>query len=93
MIVRRYIVCGKVQGVGFRWFVREAARALGISGRVRNELTGEVSVEAAADVAVLTQFEAALWNGPPGSRTDAVDMTTDSSATVDSLPNPFQIDR
>lgn len=93
MIVRRYLVRGKVQGVGFRWFVRQTARTLGMSGSVRNEPSGEVWVEAAGDVAVHERLEAALWRGPVGARVDAVISTIDDSEPGEPLPTPFCIVR
>ena len=44
MIARRYIVRGRVQGVGFRWFVDYEARQLGLAGWVRNNIDGTVEV-------------------------------------------------
>ena len=42
MIAKRYIVRGRVQGVGFRWFVDHEARSLGLAGWVRNNIDGTV---------------------------------------------------
>ncbi len=39
------VVTGSVQGVGFRWYVLQAARALGLSGEVRNRTDGAVVIE------------------------------------------------
>ena len=44
MDCRRFIVRGRVQGVGFRWFVEREARTLSISGWVRNNVDGSVEV-------------------------------------------------
>jgi len=69
----RLVLRGRVQGVGFRWFTRNAARELGVAGRVRNLPDGAVEVHAAADPETLARFIAWLREGPPASRVTAVD--------------------
>jgi acylphosphatase len=64
----RLRLTGRVQGVGFRWFVREAARELGVAGRVRNLPDGSVEALAAGDPAALASFRERLRDGPPGAR-------------------------
>jgi len=66
-------VHGRVQGVGFRWFVRREARALGLAGWVRNEPDGSVRLEAEGPRDLLDELEAAVRRGPSGSRVDRVD--------------------
>lgn len=61
---------GRVQGVGFRWFVREAAAALGLSGWVRNTADGSVEVLAAGQPSALSALRARLVEGPPHARVD-----------------------
>lgn len=61
------VVTGRVQGVGFRWFVRERARTLGLTGWVRNERDGSVRVVAEGPPAALDALEAALRVGSPGA--------------------------
>ena len=58
------IVQGRVQGVGFRWFVRDAARRLGVTGFVRNLPTGEVEVQAVGDRDVLERLASQLLREP-----------------------------
>jgi acylphosphatase len=71
----RMWVSGKVQGVGFRWFTRNAARELGLAGCVRNLPDGRVEAEAAGEPERLEAFRARLRQGPPGSRvTDLVEQ-------------------
>jgi acylphosphatase len=69
----RLVLRGRVQGVGFRWFTRHAARELGVAGRVRNLPDGAVEVHAAADPETLARFIARLREGPPASRVTAVE--------------------
>jgi acylphosphatase len=64
MIARRYVVRGLVQGVGYRYFARQAALRLGVHGWVRNLPSGEVEVHAEADAETLADFRAALERGP-----------------------------
>jgi acylphosphatase len=64
----RIQLSGKVQGVGFRWFTRKAARELGLAGRVRNLPDGRVEAEVAGEPERLDAFRARLREGPPGSR-------------------------
>jgi acylphosphatase len=59
--------------VGFRWFVRQRARELGLAGRVRNLHDGSVEVEAAGDPGALDALGAALKEGPRGARVERVE--------------------
>jgi len=61
---RRWLMGGRVQGVGYRAFVFNLAQHFSLSGIVQN-LTGEVLVEAQGDVAVLDEFAAALVSAAP----------------------------
>ncbi len=65
-------VIGRVQGVGFRHFVRRTAGALGLSGRVVNLPNGAVQVEAEGPRGDLVALLAALEQGPVGSRVERV---------------------
>ena len=73
MVARRYLVSGRVQGVGFRYYAMREARALGVAGWVRNLEDGRVEAVAAADEVVLHAFEGRLWQGPPNARVTALD--------------------
>lgn len=64
---RRYLISGRVQGVGFRYFVRRAAGRLGVTGWVRNLASGEVEAEGQGAKEVLDAFETELRRGPSGS--------------------------
>jgi acylphosphatase len=69
---RRYLVSGRVQGVGFRFFVRDAAAREGIDGCVRNLPEGAVEIEAHGEHEALIRFERAIRRGPAGARIDDV---------------------
>jgi acylphosphatase len=71
---RTYLVVGRVQGVGFRWFTYDVARREGLVGVVRNEPDGAVSVVVEGDRAALERFEVAIRRGPSGARVDRVDV-------------------
>jgi acylphosphatase len=66
-------VVGRVQGVGFRWWTRRAARELGVAGWVRNEGDGSVVVHAIGPASALERLEAALRSGPMGARVDQLE--------------------
>ena len=58
---------GYVQGVGYRWFARQRAQALGLAGYARNEADGTVLVVAEGERALLERFLAELRRGPEGA--------------------------
>lgn len=74
MIVRHYLVSGRVQGVGFRWFVHREASEIGLRGWVKNTDDGHVEVVAAGDEAQLADLERAIKRGSKGSRVDRLQM-------------------
>jgi acylphosphatase len=71
-MVRHYIVKGRVQGVGFRWFVHREAGARGLKGWVRNTDAGEVELMVAGTEDKLDELRAQLELGSRGSRVDSV---------------------
>jgi acylphosphatase len=87
----RVRVSGHVQGVGFRWFVREEARRLGLSGWVTNLPSGDVEVAAGGEASSLARLRAALGVGPTGAHVSAVSDVDASEA--ETLPYPFAIHR
>lgn len=64
MTARRFVVRGRVQGVGFRYFVLRHAEVLGLAGWVRNRRDGSVEVLAAGPPGALAALEGQLWGGP-----------------------------
>lgn len=82
---------GRVQGVGFRWYVVDAARELRLAGWVKNRSDGNVELAAAGGSDALARFEAAVSAGPPGARVEEVRRLGEVSA--DSLQSPFGIMR
>ena len=68
-----YRVEGRVQGVGYRFFVERVARELGLRGYVRNLYDGRVEVYAIGADAVLERLRKQLELGPPGSRVERVE--------------------
>ncbi len=85
----RFVVTGRVQGVGFRWFVRAEARPLGITGWIRNREDGAVVGEVEGREDALDALEAVLEVGPPSAIVTNVEITEVS----DELPpfNHFEI--
>jgi len=71
----RYLVSGRVQGVGFRWWTREQARRLNIAGTVRNRRDGSVEINAVGNPSELEHFERVLAAGPQGSEVTSVEGT------------------
>ena len=69
---RRYVVSGRVQGVGFRWFVEREAAQIGVTGWVRNCSNGDVEVMATGTREQHSSFHQKLQQGPRASRVDDV---------------------
>jgi acylphosphatase len=63
-IARRFVVRGRVQGVGFRWFVEREAHQLAIAGWVRNNADGSVEVLAMGSRDQLQGLRSRLRAGP-----------------------------
>jgi len=72
-LARLYRVRGRVQGVGYRYFVEHSARALGLTGWVRNLDDGDVEVYAAGNSAQLAELAGMLWKGPRWAEVRGVD--------------------
>src|SRR5438132_8253133 len=74
-LAHRYVVRGRVQGVGFRWFVEREAHILGIAGWVRNNADGSVEVLAMGSHEQLLGLRSRLRQGPRAARVDDVAET------------------
>lgn len=83
-------IAGRVQGVGFRWFARESARRLGLSGWVRNCPDGTVEVAADGSDEALSRFREELARGPEAA---VVSEVGDLSEITGELDYPFAMKR
>jgi acylphosphatase len=72
MIARRVVVSGQVQGVGFRYAMSEAARAIGVAGWVRNRRDGTVEALVQGEDEQVERMLAWCRRGPPGARVTAI---------------------
>jgi acylphosphatase len=84
-------VRGRVQGVGFRWFVRQRAQSLALAGWVKNLGSGGVEIVASGTEPAIDELLAALRQGPPGAIVSEV--VTLAPPGTDDLPSPFSIAR
>lgn len=85
----RILIEGRVQGVGFRWFVRQEARRLGLAGWVRNLDDGRVEVAVAGEDGAVRRLLDHVHVGPDAAGVTAV---AEESLTEDtSLPYPFTV--
>jgi acylphosphatase len=73
LVGRRYLISGRVLGVGFRFFVFDRAAREGIRGFVRNLPERRVEVVAEGDAEAMDRFERAIRQGPPAARVDDVE--------------------
>ena len=73
-VARHFLISGRVQGVGFRYFTQAAASREGVHGWVRNLPDGRVEALAEGDADALERFERAVRHGPPGARVDEVEV-------------------
>jgi acylphosphatase len=72
-LAKLFRVRGRVQGVGFRYFVNRSANSLGVRGWVRNDDDGSVQVYAIGTKAQLSELAGHLWTGPRWSEVRGVD--------------------
>jgi acylphosphatase len=90
-MVLHFLIQGRVQGVGFRWFVQREAGGLDLRGWVRNTEEGDVEVLAAGDPGDLDELRSSLRRGPRGARVDRlVERRLNESEAKDL--SSFQID-
>ena len=86
MTSRRFVISGRVQGVGFRYFVQSVAVRESIRGWVRNLDDGRVETAGAGESDAMERFERAIRQGPPAARVDRVDVDeTFPMSTADTM--------
>ena len=88
MRAKRYVVRGRVQGVGYRYFVQGAAERLGVNGFARNLPSGDVEVHAEAGDSTLKLFKHELERGPRMARVTEV---VESDVPLSGLYSSFVI--
>jgi acylphosphatase len=71
IIARRFLIGGRVQGVGFRFFTEAQAAVEGVHGYVRNLPDGRVEAVIEGDEESLERVERALRRGPAAARVDS----------------------
>ena len=76
IVAKRYFVSGRVQGVGFRYYVQDHAAVEGVHGYVRNLPDGRVEALLEGDDESVLRVERALRRGPSGARVDDVAVET-----------------
>lgn len=89
-MVLHFLIRGRVQGVGFRWFVHREAAELNLRGWVRNTDRGEVEVVAAGEPGDLAELRAEMRKGSRGSRVDAITEHELAESEAAAL-KPFEI--
>jgi acylphosphatase len=85
-------VSGRVQGVGFRWYVRQAADRLGLAGWVRNHPDGSVEIAAEGSVGAQEQLLSAARRGPPGADVERVEHLAPDAIDLP-ISSPFRVVR
>jgi len=88
IVARRYVIGGRVQGVGFRMFAEAAAAIEGVHGFVRNLSTGRVEVVVEGDQASVDRVEMKLRRGPGGARVETFEV---APSTPSYRPTGFTI--
>ena len=73
-VARRYLITGRVQGVGFRYFTDGAASRAGIDGWVRNLPDARVEISAEGEHDAVERLEREIRQGPPGARVDDISV-------------------
>ena len=68
LVARRYLISGRVHGVGFRFFTEAAAAREGLNGWVQNLPDGRVEISAEGEAEAVERFEHHIAHGPPGAR-------------------------
>ena len=84
-IARRFLISGRVQGVGFRYFTHDVATREGVTGHVRNLTDGRVEAFVEGDEEAVTRVERAIRMGPGGARVQSVDVATEEPSGAKSF--------
>ena len=87
---RRYVVRGRVQGVGFRFFVERVARQLGLGGYVKNLRDGHVEVYAIGTAEQLSELKRRLVEGPRAARVERIEE--EEAALVERYRRQFSLE-
>ncbi len=90
-MICHYMVKGRVQGVGFRWYVHREAAEIGLRGWVRNTADGCVEIVAAGTPEQIAELKTAVKKGSRGSRVDAVIEHELAESEGEAL-GPFEIE-
>ena len=88
-VARKYVISGRVQGVGFRYFTERKANQLGIIGCVKNCWDGSVEVYAVGEPISLEEFKGLLAEGPRSARVTSI---VESEEPVDKRRTAFVIE-
>ena len=88
-IAKKFLIAGRVQGVGYRFFAERVATQLGICGYARNLWDGNVEVYAMGSALALQELKRHLAEGPRSARVTAID---ESDAPLDDRYNHFLIE-
>ena len=86
---KKFVISGRVQGVGYRFFSERWAEQLGLAGYVKNLWDGTVEVYAIGDAATLEQLKLRLAEGPRSAHVTGV---SESEASVDKRYTHFMIE-
>lgn len=84
LVCFRWVLEGRVQGIGFRWYVMNHAQAMGIRGWVRNRDDGAVEVVGLASGRTIRELDVLLAKGPPGARVTRITKEEVPHQSVDS---------
>jgi acylphosphatase len=87
----RLTIAGRVQGVGYRDFVRREADARGLTGWVRNRRDGAVEAEISGPAEIVEELIAACWRGPPAARVADIQAESLTPAAPDAPTAGFAI--
>ena len=80
LIARRFVVSGRVQGVGFRWFVQEKAAIEGAVGWVRNLPDGTVEALIQGEAEAVLRIDRQIRRGPPAARVESVEAVDEPAS-------------